>query len=229
MVQFKSFIVSALVASVAATSLTGEPKVIADFSASNPSVEMETVNDPVMGGESYSTATVKDGALVWEGELKIVKKLRAPGFCVLETKNFASGSLLAGGSSLCFLIDPAASALLGPLSASISSANWSGYLRSGRKHQKDMGTSYNAALELSDEKRTDSLQAYCADLNADTFKAQKMWHKTDVVSPPMDKAFLESAKKIRLSWGGEKKVPGKFSVKIISMYVNDDADVELFV
>jgi hypothetical protein len=46
----------------------------------------ETVNDPVMGGQSRSTFTVdatrKLG--VWDGEVKIVPFLHAPGFCNLQ-------------------------------------------------------------------------------------------------------------------------------------------------
>jgi len=232
MVQFQYLIVSALVAaSAAVTSLTasGEPKMISDFSGPNP-LKMNTVNDPVMGGESYSTAAVKDGGLVWEGELKIVKKLKAPGFCVLETENFASGSLLTGGSDLCFLIDPKKSTLLEKLQVSISAGGWSSSLRSDKRQGRrggNMGTSYNAILKVSDTKRADSLQEYCAALNVDTFKAQKMWYKTKSTSPPMDNAFLAKVSKIRLSWGGEEKKAGKFSVKITSIYVIDDSDIEL--
>ena len=46
-------------------------------------------NDPVMGGVSHSTFTVNasDATLYWNGETKIVPKLKAPGFCNLETTN----------------------------------------------------------------------------------------------------------------------------------------------
>jgi len=44
-----------------------------------------TVNDPVMGGGSTSTVTVNGGLGIWEGDVKIVEKLGAPGFCTLRT------------------------------------------------------------------------------------------------------------------------------------------------
>jgi hypothetical protein len=44
----------------------------------------EPVNDPVMGGESTSTFKVEGGRGVWEGEVKIVPFLKAPGFCNLQ-------------------------------------------------------------------------------------------------------------------------------------------------
>jgi len=46
-----------------------------------------TVNDPVMGGKSTSTITVRSGVGVWEGEVKVVDSLQAPGFCTLRTDN----------------------------------------------------------------------------------------------------------------------------------------------
>merc|ERR1712028_165723 len=41
----------------------------------------EAVSDPVMGGQSYANLTVKDSTLEWQGEVKIVPFLKAPGFC----------------------------------------------------------------------------------------------------------------------------------------------------
>lgn len=45
------------------------------------------VNDPVMGGQSFSTFSVDtaDEKAVWEGEVKIVPFLKAPGFCNAQT------------------------------------------------------------------------------------------------------------------------------------------------
>lgn len=53
--------------------------------------KVKLVNDPVMGGQSNSDFTVDDDAdrLNWNGEVKIVPSLSAPGFCNLETsKNY---------------------------------------------------------------------------------------------------------------------------------------------
>jgi len=44
-----------------------------------------TINDPVMGGASTSTITVSSGLGVWEGEVRVVDFLGAPGFCTLRT------------------------------------------------------------------------------------------------------------------------------------------------
>jgi hypothetical protein len=48
--------------------------------------EWEVVNDPVMGGQSYSNFTVTKNLGVFEGEVKIVPFLKAAGFCNAETK-----------------------------------------------------------------------------------------------------------------------------------------------
>ena len=42
------------------------------------------MNDPVMGGQSSSTFRVQGDVGVWSGEVKIVPKLHAPGFCRLQ-------------------------------------------------------------------------------------------------------------------------------------------------
>jgi len=44
-----------------------------------------TVNDPVMGGESSSTFKVDQGLGIWDGEVRIVPFLKAPGFCNLQS------------------------------------------------------------------------------------------------------------------------------------------------
>jgi len=44
-----------------------------------------TVNDPVMGGASTSTYTIQPESGLWEGEVKVVSFLGAPGFCTLRT------------------------------------------------------------------------------------------------------------------------------------------------
>ena len=44
-----------------------------------------TVNDPVMGGQSNSTITIKNKLAYWSGEVKIVPFLHAPGFCTIQS------------------------------------------------------------------------------------------------------------------------------------------------
>lgn len=64
---------------------------LASFDTSPDSQPWRTVNDPVMGGGSDSTITITPGLGVWEGEVKIVKSLNAPGFCTLRTGNADEG------------------------------------------------------------------------------------------------------------------------------------------
>merc|ERR1719421_1820605 len=54
--------------------------------ATATSYPWETVNDPVMGGQSDSTFKMDkaNGVGVWDGEVKIVPFLKAPGFCNLQ-------------------------------------------------------------------------------------------------------------------------------------------------
>jgi len=50
-------------------------------------LEFKTVNDPVMGGQSASSFHVDNKVGVWEGEVKIVPFLKAPGFCTLQAQD----------------------------------------------------------------------------------------------------------------------------------------------
>jgi hypothetical protein len=76
-------LVSSFVACICAGSIP-----IATFDgAKATTLEWQTVNDPVMGGQSKSNFSV-DGARhvgVWAGEVKIVPFLHAPGFCNLQS------------------------------------------------------------------------------------------------------------------------------------------------
>lgn len=46
----------------------------------------QAVNDPVMGGVSTGSFSINSGRGVWTGEVKVVPKLRAPGFCSVRTE-----------------------------------------------------------------------------------------------------------------------------------------------
>jgi len=52
---------------------------------SSTTKSMETVDDPVMGGQSSSTFSVVDSQGVWSGAVNIVPFLQKPGFCTLRT------------------------------------------------------------------------------------------------------------------------------------------------
>ena len=58
-------------------------------SASTTTFNWNLVNDPVMGGQSVSKAYINKttSTAVWDGEVKIVPSLKAPGFCNYETTN----------------------------------------------------------------------------------------------------------------------------------------------
>ena len=49
--------------------------------AATDGARWEAVNDPVMGGISESSFKVEANRGVWTGEVKVVPRLHAPGFC----------------------------------------------------------------------------------------------------------------------------------------------------
>jgi len=57
----------------------------ADFSGGESGLDWLTENDPVMGGVSNSNVTLGADRLVWEGGVKIVPSLDAPGFCFIRS------------------------------------------------------------------------------------------------------------------------------------------------
>merc|ERR1719353_30465 len=77
----------------------------------------EAVNDPVMGGQSYSTLTVSHDNLEWQGEVKIVPFLKAPGFCnaqapgLGETAKFPNVEGTDGLTLKARVVSPSASSL----------------------------------------------------------------------------------------------------------------------
>jgi len=61
---------------------------IVNFDGSKSGPSWKLVNDPVMGGLSHSDwSNEANGTALWKGEVKIVPKLKAPGFCNAETTN----------------------------------------------------------------------------------------------------------------------------------------------
>lgn len=65
----------------------GDMAIITFDGAKSTTYPWEAVNDPVMGGQSNSTITIdqKDGLGMWNGEVKIVPFLKAPGFCTMQS------------------------------------------------------------------------------------------------------------------------------------------------
>jgi len=60
---------------------------IVDFAGTSKATthEWRTQNDPVMGGQSYSTISVDHGILNFTGSCRIVPKLQAPGFITVRS------------------------------------------------------------------------------------------------------------------------------------------------
>ncbi|CAJ1953657.1 unnamed protein product [Cylindrotheca closterium] len=67
-----------------ANAMSGKKILLEDFS--NPTNKWTVMNDPVMGGESYSSLEItEDGIAKFTGKCAIVPKLSAPGFITMET------------------------------------------------------------------------------------------------------------------------------------------------
>jgi len=65
--------------------------ILEDFA--NPLHEWTSLNDPVMGGQSYSTISIKDDVGVFDGEVVDVSFLKAPGFITMRGEgNYADVS-----------------------------------------------------------------------------------------------------------------------------------------
>lgn len=67
------------------TDTTKKTILLEDFQ--NPINEWKSLNDPVMGGQSYSQVEIEDGVAKFSGKCAIVPKLQAPGFITMETGN----------------------------------------------------------------------------------------------------------------------------------------------
>jgi len=68
------------------SSILSTDKAIATFDgAKGTTWPFVAINDPVMGGQSNSTITVKNNLAYWSGEVKIVPFLHSPGFCTIQS------------------------------------------------------------------------------------------------------------------------------------------------
>jgi len=65
----------------------GDEIIIESFSS--PSLSWMTMNDPVMGGESYSDMKMEDDTAIFSGEVKDVPFLGVPGFIQMEARGGA--------------------------------------------------------------------------------------------------------------------------------------------
>merc|ERR1719326_2708876 len=76
---------TALVADAAPPSMTMTFLATFDDKEKATTWNWHDVNDPVMGGQSKATWKIMNGIGIFDGETKIVPKLKAPGFCNAET------------------------------------------------------------------------------------------------------------------------------------------------
>ena len=82
------FIVLLLIAIIYRINSSILPLITFDKSKADTFFDWKLINDPVMGGSSFSNFTIsKNNTLIWIGEVKDVEKLKAPGFCNAETTN----------------------------------------------------------------------------------------------------------------------------------------------
>ena len=72
-----------------ALSALGSEIALVDFTGEDPTTTFQwrAQNDPVMGGQSYSTVTVEHGLLNFTGRCAIVPSLQAPGFITAVSGN----------------------------------------------------------------------------------------------------------------------------------------------
>ena len=82
--MFTTSVFATLIAGASALSRANIP--IAGFGQKGyPQQKWAAENDPVMGGVSVGTFREANQQGIWSGEVKIVPKLKAPGFCTIHT------------------------------------------------------------------------------------------------------------------------------------------------
>mmetsp|Transcript_46030 Transcript_46030/g.69433 ORF Transcript_46030/g.69433 Transcript_46030/m.69433 type:complete len:291 (+) Transcript_46030:306-1178(+) len=124
----KRMTMSRIVFALCAIVANGAVVEITDFTSSDNVRDMNTVDDPVMGGSSYSTSTHHPSCcLAWEGKVEEVWFLESPGFCILETSGRQSFPNLGPTSGISFFIKAPKheDMLLLPLSAQITTGSMS--------------------------------------------------------------------------------------------------------
>ena len=186
--------------------------IVSDFTGSEGRA-MTTVNDPVMGGSSHSTASNNPGCcLVWEGEVKDVWFLRAPGFCILETADIQSFEGLGGTMGIAFEVNMGSSSeMLLPMAAQITTG-------ATTKSGKDI--TYSATLS---KRFTESGGV---ELYAPWTSFKGTYRGKEIHAPPLDSQELEKTYRIGLStYASHKK--GKFHVEVTRLIapINSNASM----
>eukprot|EP00756_Hemistasia_phaeocysticola_P034432 Hpha_TRINITY_DN16520_c0_g4::TRINITY_DN16520_c0_g4_i1::g.132749::m.132749 len=80
---------TALTFAALATAAAASDILITDFAGTSKATthEWQTNNDPVMGGQSYSTVSINNAILNFTGACKIVPSLKAPGFITVRNSD----------------------------------------------------------------------------------------------------------------------------------------------
>lgn len=76
---------STMTAESSNTPTDGDDNTILIESFKDPKFSWHSKNDPVMGGESQATVSIRDGLGIFDGEVVDVPFLRAPGFITMES------------------------------------------------------------------------------------------------------------------------------------------------
>lgn len=176
---------------------------IVDFSDANPSIQMETVDDPVMGGKSHSTCSHEGGALVWKGVVRTVPFLDAPGFCNLQTKDNPNLSVLQTTHGVAFYVRSASSNFFHPMGIN---------LQNGLRTSNGIPISYSAPSTevVSNKDGTTKLYANWTDFTASAY-GQPIKD-----APPLDSQGLSRANQLGLSTY-QAHQEGRFHMEILSV------------
>eukprot|EP00566_Odontella_aurita_P021284 CAMPEP_0113563394 /NCGR_PEP_ID=MMETSP0015_2-20120614/21050_1 /TAXON_ID=2838 /ORGANISM="Odontella" /LENGTH=220 /DNA_ID=CAMNT_0000465381 /DNA_START=18 /DNA_END=680 /DNA_ORIENTATION=- /assembly_acc=CAM_ASM_000160 len=180
----------------------GENVVIADFTLPDP-MSMKTMNDPVMGGTSHSTASLHPGeGLVWSGEVNIVSFLRSPGFCILESAGTGKLGPLGNTDGISFEVK-GTEKMLKPMGAQISTGAMS----------KSWGVEVTFSAPLEERARSDGTVELYAPWS--DFKAK--FRGEDVPDAPLlDAEQLNRAYRVGMSTYQSHKA-GPFTVELIKI------------
>eukprot|EP00978_Attheya_sp_CCMP212_P031297 scaffold117761_cov42-Attheya_sp.AAC.1 len=183
--------------------------ILADFSGSNP-ISMETMNDPVMGGTSFSSAKIDGGTLVWQGEVHIVSFLQSPGFCIVQTSGRQHFSGLGDTSGISFIVKDNGNMIL-PMGAQIST---------GAVSSKGYPVTYVGTLAERNRKGG-FLELYAP---WDSFKAN---FRGQVLpdAPPLEKNELNKTNRIGLSTY-QSHTAGAFRVDISKIVAGISEELE---
>lgn len=176
---------------------------LVDFSDAKPSMEMQTVDDPVMGGKSSSTCVHEHNALVWEGTVRKVDFLDAPGFCNLRTKGNPDLSILQTTHGIAFYVRSSSSSFFHPMGIN---------LQNGLRTSRGIPITYSAAAKevVSTNDGITKLHANWTDFQASAY-GQPVKD-----APPLDAQGLSRTNQIGMSTY-QAHQEGTFHIELLSI------------